>query len=177
MLALLDNPEPNKGVSPRFEDFSFRPTLLHNPLRPPPNMDDGLQSFSSDELRCLQALGRMVKGNEHEVAVMADLSMEESRNLLDKLENKGLVEQTNNPKTKRGQSKPTQLDLFPYLAVTIQRFVDGVAQLGRCERSAVHIQKGGSSSTDWLRSSPYFPHLEGVAENRLAQCRNLDRLE
>jgi len=97
-----------KGDTPRFEDFSFRPTLHHDPLRPPPNMDDGLQSYSSDELRCLRALGRMAKGNEHEVEVMTDLPMKVARDLLVKLESEDLVEQTNIHKTKHKKSKPTQ---------------------------------------------------------------------
>ena len=102
------------GCTPAFEDFSLRPTLFHNPLPHPPIMGEISSSISPDELRCLQALGRMVEGNEHEVAVLADLPMEVVRNILDKLESENLVKTTNNPKTKRGKSKPTQLDLFPF---------------------------------------------------------------
>lgn len=102
------------GVTPGFEDFSFQPRLLHDPLPHPPNMEEESPSVSFDELRCLQALGRMAMGNEHEVAVMADLPMDAAGNLLVNLESKDLVEQTNNPKAKRKKSKPTQLDLFPF---------------------------------------------------------------
>lgn len=100
-----------KGVTPKFEDFSFRPTLLHDHLCNPLNMDEE-PSISSDELRCLQALGRMVKGNEHEIAIMADLPVEVVRNMLVKLESEGLVKQSSNRKVKQNKSESTLLDFF-----------------------------------------------------------------
>jgi len=174
-----------KGDTPRFEDFSFRPTLHHDPLRPPPNMDDGLQSYSSDELRCLRALGRMAKGNEHEVEVMTDLPMKVARDLLVKLESEDLVEQTNIHKTKHKKSKPTQPDLFPIWRLRPKGLSMALRSWGApkgvqfTSRKEAHLQQIGYDHRyisriwkEWLRTA--WPDTEiwtGWSEVRIPESR------
>jgi hypothetical protein len=93
-------------------DFSFRPKLLYAPPTHPPIVKEDTQSDSQEELRCLQALSRMKKGNEHEVASLAGLQVDVTKKLLDDLAARNLVIHKTSPKIKRGR-KSSQLDLFP----------------------------------------------------------------
>ncbi len=101
------------GKTPDWLDFSRPPRLFHSPLPRPPVIEEDYAPISLDELRCLQALGRMEKGNEHEVASLAGLPVDVTKNLLSHLEAKELVVYKTSPKIRRGKSKPTQMDLFP----------------------------------------------------------------
>ena len=74
------------GITPNYLDFSFPPKLLYSQSQPPPAVEDKQQSVSQEELRCLQALGRMEKGSEQEVASLAGLPVELTSNLLDNAE-------------------------------------------------------------------------------------------
>jgi len=101
------------GEELNYLDFSFPPKLLYSRSQPPPIVEEKYQSISQEELRCLQALGRMEKGNEHEVASMAGLLVDITSHLLSNLEVKKLVVYKTSMKIKRDKSKPVQMDLFP----------------------------------------------------------------
>ena len=94
-------------ITPNYVDFSFPQS------QPPPAVEDKRQSVSQEELRCLQALGRMVKGSEQEVASQAGLPVELTSNLLDTLKTKKLAVYKISPKITRDKSKPKQMDPFP----------------------------------------------------------------
>jgi hypothetical protein len=100
------------GAEVEYRDFSVPPTLLYSALPAPPKVEHNLPSVSSAELRCLQVLGRMTKGNEDELASLAGRSSESTRDALTILEQESLVEYKPNPKVGRGKSKPTQLEMF-----------------------------------------------------------------
>ena len=101
------------GITPNYVDFSFPPPLLYSQSQPPPAVEDKQQSVSQGELRCLQALGRMEKGSEQEIASQAGLPVELTSNLLDMLKAKKLTVYKISPKIKSDKSKPEQMDLFP----------------------------------------------------------------
>jgi hypothetical protein len=94
-------------------DFSYRPWLGVTPCPPPPFEEEAPPSVSADALLCLQALGRMVKGNEHEVAALAGLSISAVQTLLPCLEQQRLVVFKTSKKILRCKSRPAQIDLFP----------------------------------------------------------------
>ena len=96
-----------------YMDFSFRPKLLYTQSQSPPIMDEKLDPISQEELRCLQALGRMEKGNEHEIASLAGLPVDTTKTLLAVLAKKKMTVYKTSPKIRRDKSKPVQLDLFP----------------------------------------------------------------
>ena len=100
-------------ITPNYVDFSFPPKLLYSRSQPPPVVEDKQQSVSLEELRCLQALSRMVKGSEQEVASLAGLPIDITVDLLESLKAKRLVVYKISPKIKSDKSKPEQMDLFP----------------------------------------------------------------
>ena len=97
---------------PDYRDFSVPPTLLYSRLPDPPNVKDKPSSVTREELRCVQALGRMKKGYEDEIASLADLSFEYARGALTILKLKKLVEYKPSAKEKPGKFRPAQLELF-----------------------------------------------------------------
>lgn len=99
--------------SPDWLDFSRPPRLFHSPHPRPPAVEQSHAPVSWEELRCLQALGRMAKGNEHEVASLAGLPVDVTKNLLAHLEERELVVYKTSPKIRRGKARPAQMDLFP----------------------------------------------------------------
>lgn len=94
-------------------DFSYRPWLGVSPSPPPPTVEDISLPVSNDALLCLQALGRMVKGIEFEIASLAGLSASAIKPLLADLEKQKLVVYKSSKKILRKKSKPAQMDLFP----------------------------------------------------------------
>jgi hypothetical protein len=98
---------------PDFLDFSFRPWLGHTPSPHPPIVEAKPLPVSQESLLCLQALGRMEKGNEHEIASLAGLSFDLTKSLLSDLETKKLAVYKNGYRVLRNKSKPLQMDLFP----------------------------------------------------------------
>jgi len=106
------------GVQLDYIDFSVLPTLFHSALAPPPKVENKLPSVTREELRCLQALGRMKKGIEKEIASLAALPHNAIPDLLKNLEQKRLVEYKSSPEVTRGKAKPEQLELFPSWQLT-----------------------------------------------------------
>ena len=102
-----------KGEDVDYLHFSYPPDLLHAPLPHPPIVDERLPSVTLQELRCLQALGRMEKGNEDEIASLAGLSTEATKNFLATLEEKRLVMYKTSQKLRRDKSRSPQLEMFP----------------------------------------------------------------
>ncbi|MFZ5903175.1 MAG: hypothetical protein ACOYZ8_06470 [Chloroflexota bacterium] len=98
---------------PDFLDFSLRPWMSHVPSPRPPDVEEKPLPISAEELSCLQALGRMKKGNEHEVASLAGLPFDFATPLLSNLEAKKLTVYKHGRRELRGKSKPSQMDLFP----------------------------------------------------------------
>lgn len=94
-------------------EFSRPPTLLYSQSQPPPEVVEKSSSVSQEELRCLQALGRMEKGDVDEIASLAGLSKELTKNLLDSLKERKLVVHKIGEQIKRGKRKPAQMDRFP----------------------------------------------------------------
>ncbi|MBI3340159.1 MAG: hypothetical protein HY022_08515 [Chloroflexi bacterium] len=99
--------------TPDWLDFSRPSRLFHSPLPRPPAVEESHAHLSLEELRCLQALGRMEKGDEEEIATLVGLPIDVTTRSLAHLEAKELVVYKTNPKIRRGKSKPAQMDLFP----------------------------------------------------------------
>ena len=106
------------GEQPNYIDFSVPPTLLHSALSRPPGVEDKLLAVTGEELRCLQALGRMKKGFENEISSLAALPHRIVPDLLTNLEQKRLVKYKSSPRVRRGKTKPAQLELFPSWQLT-----------------------------------------------------------
>jgi hypothetical protein len=106
------------GSTPTHMDFSRPLRLFHSQSQPPPAVDDGQKEVSLEELYCLQALGRMVKGDEEEIASLTGLPLETTKTLMDCLAEKELVILKTSPKIGRKFSKPQQMDLFPLWHLT-----------------------------------------------------------
>ena len=159
------------GITPNFIDFSFRPPLLYSQTKPPPIVEDKQQSVSWEELRCLQALSRMVKGSEQEVASLVGLPVDITVDLLESLQAKKLAVYEISPKIKRDKSKPEQMDLFPLwhpeskgLSIALRswgvpigldfknRTEENLQQIGTPHR---YISRNWS---EWLKSA--WPHAE-----------------
>jgi hypothetical protein len=103
----------NANVELSYLDFSTPPTLLYSRSQPAPAVQDKPQSVSPEELKCLQALSRMEKGHDDEIASLAGLSMEGAKKILGKLEDKKLVVYKVGVKIQRDKTKPAQVDPFP----------------------------------------------------------------
>lgn len=159
------------GITPNYLDFSFPPPLLYSRSQPPPAVEDKQQSFSQGEVRCLQALGRMVKGSEQEVASLAGLPVDITVDLLESLKAKKLAVYKISPKIKSDKSKPEQMDLFPLwhpeskgLSIALRswgvpigldfknRIEENLQQIGTPHR---YISRNWS---EWLKSA--WPHAE-----------------
>ena len=159
------------GITPNYVDFSFPPKLLYSRSQPLPVVDDKQQSVSLEELRCLQALGRMVKGSEQEVASLAGLPVDITVDLLDVLKAKKLVVYKISPKITRDKSKPEQMDLFPLwhpeskgLSIALRSWGVPIG-LDFKNRTEENLQQIGSphrqvsrSWSEWLKSA--WPNAE-----------------
>lgn len=171
------------GKTPDWLDFSRPPRLFHFPLPRPPAVDESHAPVSLEELRCLQALGRMEKGNEHEVGSLAGLPVDVTKSLLANLEEKELVIYKTSPRIRRGKSRLTQMDLFPLwhlrskglsLALRSWEIPKGIEFTSRKEENLQqigyehrHISRVWSA---WLKSA--WPHAEiwtGWSEVRIPE--------
>ncbi|WKZ45874.1 MAG: hypothetical protein QY302_08775 [Anaerolineales bacterium] len=169
------------GKTPDWLDFSRPPRLFHSPLPRPPVVDEKHSRLSLEELRCLQALGRMEKGDEEEVASLAGLPVDVTKNLLAQLEEKELVVYKTSPKIRRGKSRPAQMDLFPLwhlrsrglsLALRSWEIPKGIEFTSRKEENLQQIGYGHRHVsrvwTSWLKSAwPQAEILTGWSEVRI----------
>ncbi|MBI5353972.1 MAG: hypothetical protein HZB50_15125 [Chloroflexi bacterium] len=101
------------GVELGYLDFSMPLELLYSKSPPPPAVVEKPQPCSSEELRIIQALSRMEKGDADEVASLAGLSKDVTGTLLADLQEKKLVVYKTGMKIMSDNKRPTQLDLFP----------------------------------------------------------------
>lgn len=114
MLPGLGLPYVVTGVGdmPKYESFSYQPPLLHEPPPHPPLVEEK-QIVLQDELRCLQVLGRIVKGNEQDIASLTGLSEEVVMELLADLDKRKLVIHKIGSKITGDKSKRVEMDSGP----------------------------------------------------------------
>ena len=101
------------GITVHYLDFSSPPTLLYSRPPAPPVSDEVIPDLPLSELRCLQALGRMIKGNDIEIAALAGLDLEKTKTVLADLSCRGLVVYKTGHRLHRRLFRPRQNDLFP----------------------------------------------------------------
>ncbi len=172
-----------QGDPPGYKGFSWPPWLGHTKLPDPPVVEEKLPPVSPEELRCLQALGRMKKGNEDEIASLAGLSAEVSKTVLGCLKEKELVTYKTSPRIRRNKSRPSQMDLFPLwhtkpkgLAIALRswgvprgieftsRLEENLPQIGNSHRYIARVWSA------WLKSA--WPQAEiwaGWSEVRIPE--------
>ncbi len=97
----------------QWTDFSYRPWLGVTPCPPPPFVEDARPPVSEEALLVLQALARMVKGDEREIAALASLPVLVVQSLLTGLAEYGLTIFRTSKRILRDPSRPAQLDLIP----------------------------------------------------------------
>jgi hypothetical protein len=79
------------GRVPEYVDFSFNPWLGHSNTGRPPEIDMPIEGVSGAELLCLQALGRMIKGEMDEIASLTGLAVDVVETTLRELEKQELI--------------------------------------------------------------------------------------
>jgi hypothetical protein len=98
---------------PDYYSFSYRPGLFYSSRCPPPAVDDGYSHVSQEELKCLQVLGRIRKGDEDEVASLAGLPESLTYDILQSLQKSGLTVHKIGEKIQKDKSMPKEMDPFP----------------------------------------------------------------
>lgn len=106
------------GSEPGYLDFPWCPWLGHEKSKQPPFVEEKLPPVSPEELRCLQALGRIETGNEHEIASLAGLSVDVTETILVGLKEKELVVYKNGSEQVDIKSWPARIDTFPLWHLT-----------------------------------------------------------
>jgi hypothetical protein len=99
-----------EGETPTYARFSLPPVLSYSRLPDPPAVDVKLSPVTADELRCLQALGRMIKGLPDEIASLTNLPENIVETALASLQEKRMVEYKIGTRIFRNESLPAQLD-------------------------------------------------------------------
>ncbi len=98
---------------PDYCSFSYRPRLFYSSLHRPPAVEDGFSHVSQEELKCLQVLGRIRKGNEDEVASLVGLPETLTYDILQLLQKSGLAVHKIGEKIQKDKSMPKEMDPFP----------------------------------------------------------------
>jgi hypothetical protein len=132
------------GDVPDYRSFSYRPRLFYSSLHRPPAVEDGFSDVSQEELRCLQVLGRIVKGDEDEIASLAGIPEKETYKLLDILKNKEFVEHKISPKIQKEKSKPVQMDDAPLWHAVRDGLSIALRSWGVPNRMAFNSRKEGN---------------------------------
>jgi hypothetical protein len=99
-----------ESEKPTYARFSLPPVLSYSRLPDPPTVDVKLPRVTADELRCLQALGRMIKGLPDEIASLANLPESTVETALTSLEEKRMVEYKIGTRILRNESPSAQPD-------------------------------------------------------------------
>jgi hypothetical protein len=99
-----------EGEVPTYAKFSLPPVLSYSRLPNPPVVDVKLPVVTPVELRCLQALGRMIKGEPDEIASLAGLSEDVVETALTSLQERKMVEYKIGTRILRNKSLPAQPD-------------------------------------------------------------------
>jgi hypothetical protein len=98
--------------------FSAPPVLSYSPLPHPPTVDEHLPSVSAEELKCLQAIGRMGKGYADEIASLSGLSQAETDQALEELKQRDLAAYELSAQVQFRLTRSTQMDLFLLWSIT-----------------------------------------------------------
>ncbi len=98
---------------PDYCSFSYRPRLFYSSLHRPPTLEDGFSHVSQEELKCLQVLGRIRKGDEGEVASLVGLPETLTYDILQSLQKSGLAVHKIGGKIQKDKSMPKEMDPFP----------------------------------------------------------------
>lgn len=98
---------------PDYCSFSYRPRLFYSSLHRPPAVEDGFSHVSQEELKCLQVLGRIRKGDEDEVASLVGLPETLTYDILQSLQKSGLTVHKIGEKMQKDKSMPYEMDPFP----------------------------------------------------------------
>ena len=95
------------GRIPRYIDFSYNPWLGHSNTGRPPEIQNPSAGLPPDHLLCLQALGRMVKGDQKEIASLTGLEESKVDHVLSSLEKQDLAIYKRGKRitAKRGETK------------------------------------------------------------------------
>jgi hypothetical protein len=98
------------GEMPTYAKFSLPPVLSYSRLPDPPAVVVKLPGVTPDELICLRALGRMIKGQPDEIASLASISEDVVEIALQSLQEKRMVEYKIGAKILQNKSLPAQPD-------------------------------------------------------------------
>ena len=143
--------------TPDYRSFSFRPKLFFSSLPRPPTADDGISRFSQEELRCLQVLTRIRKGNEDEVSSLAGLSATITYGILQRLQKNKMVVFKLGEKFQKDKSKPKELDPYPMWHPT------------RPGVSVALRSWGASRKVDFSNVKELNPHLIGTQHRAISR--------
>jgi hypothetical protein len=102
-----------KGEVPTYEKFSLPPVLSYSPMKRPSEVNQKLPSLTPDELRCLQALGRMMKGDVDEVASLSGFTPNVVTGVLSSLHERRMVQYKTGMRILRKRTLPVQPDPVP----------------------------------------------------------------
>lgn len=99
-----------EGEVPTYVKFSLPPVLSYSRLPDPPVVDGKLPVITAHDLRCLQALGRMIKGEVDEIASLAGLPEDVVATALTSLQERRMVEYKIGTRILQNKSLPAQPD-------------------------------------------------------------------
>ncbi len=143
--------------TPDYRSFSFRPKLFFSSLPRPPTANDGISRFSQEELRCLQVLTRIRKGNEDEVSSLAGLSETITHGILQRLQKNKMVVLKLGEKFQKDKSKPKKMDPYPMWHPT------------RPGVSVALRSWGASRGVDFSDVKELNPHLIGTQHRTISR--------
>ncbi len=166
---------------PDYCSFSYRPRLFYSSQHRPPDVEDGFSHVSQEELKCLQVLGRIRKGNEDEVASLVGLPETLTYDILQLLQKSGLTVHKIGEKIQKDKSMPKEMDPFPMwhptragLTIALRSWgaskkvhFSGFKELSPHQIGSLH-RNTSRMWPAWLRSA--WPHTEiwtGWSETRL----------
>lgn len=102
-----------RGEVPAYEKFSLPPVLSYSPMKRPLDVNQKLPLLTPDELRCVQALGRMIKGDVDEISSLGGLSTTVVTRVLSSLQEKKMVEYKMGVRAVRTKTSLAQPDPAP----------------------------------------------------------------
>jgi hypothetical protein len=171
------------GRTPEKVDFSYPMWLGVSNSGRPPQVPDVPSPVSPEELLCLQALGRMVKGKPDEIASLAGLSLQDTTRMLFDLEQQELVIFKTGCRLTRNGPVKSKPDPHPLWHITRQGTSVALRSWGVPktvtfdtavrQEQFIHLITGKHRSKsrlwpDWLKTA--WPHAEiwtGWAEVKL----------
>jgi hypothetical protein len=106
------------GEEVGYFNFSAPPVLSYSQLPHPPTPENLVSAAGPEELKCLQAIGRMGKGYADEIASLSGLSQAMTDQALEELKQQDLVAYELSAKVQSRLTRNTQLDLFPLWSIT-----------------------------------------------------------